>query len=363
MKKRFINKSIHTKRVFFLSLIVILFFITIGYARLENNLSIVGNIRVANYYPIYTVTLNNQNATTSGTTEIYERYRDNWYQDSNATNLLTKITRPTKDGYFFDGYYTEPNGQGTMIINKSGEIVSDSLLTRHNITIYASWITTIYLYQNGNEYTDFTGGWTFNLIETNAEGHKNSDNLYLGYSDVGTSGGEFCIENSIPPGNYKAHIYYYKETAASDYWGYSYIQFGSQYRMSIGDSTIGYHDETFNIELNDWSKFVFGNYDSKDYIYEVYLTANQIEDNRIYIEFDLNGGFIDYGELSPITEMEMQTLISGNRMILNPRVPSKTGYTFKGWNTNKNATTSMYSPGEEYTFNNNLKLYAVWEKT
>lgn len=41
--------------------------------------------------------------------------------------------------------------------------------------------------------------------------------------------------------------------------------------------------------------------------------------------------------------------------------PTRSGYTFQGWNTNKNATTANYAPGGKYTSNASVTLYAIWK--
>lgn len=46
---------------------------------------------------------------------------------------------------------------------------------------------------------------------------------------------------------------------------------------------------------------------------------------------------------------------------LSTAVPTREGYTFKGWATSSTASSSGYQPGASYTANANLTLYAVWE--
>ncbi|MBR0158160.1 MAG: InlB B-repeat-containing protein [Clostridia bacterium] len=53
----------------------------------------------------------------------------------------------------------------------------------------------------------------------------------------------------------------------------------------------------------------------------------------------------------------------GDTLALSSIKPTRSGYFFVGWNTNKNATIASYAPGASYSANANLKLFAVWEKT
>lgn len=41
--------------------------------------------------------------------------------------------------------------------------------------------------------------------------------------------------------------------------------------------------------------------------------------------------------------------------------PTRSGYTFLGWSTNRNATSASYSPGTGVKINSNVTLYAVWK--
>ena len=101
---------------------------------------------VANYDPsVYTVTLNSSNATTQGTSMIYQRYNTGIYLDSTLTTSMTtssnNINIPSKAGYIFGGYYTEENGSGKMIIDENGYITDSITSTtyKNNITLYAKW--------------------------------------------------------------------------------------------------------------------------------------------------------------------------------------------------------------------------------
>lgn len=89
----------------------------------------------------YTITLNNQSATTAGTPNIAVTY------DAN-TNLTSAITTPTKTGCTFEGYYTAVNGGGVQIIDNNGNVLasksgytdaSRNWKYANNIELYAYW--------------------------------------------------------------------------------------------------------------------------------------------------------------------------------------------------------------------------------
>lgn len=55
-----------------------------------------------------------------------------------------------------------------------------------------------------------------------------------------------------------------------------------------------------------------------------------------------------------------QTKWYGEDINLQAGEPTRTGYTFRCWNTNQNGTGTNYSPSQEYTANSDVTLYAQW---
>ena len=109
----------------------------------------------------YTITLDNQGATTAGTTKVYYQYNTTktingmvcyYYTNSTLTNCLSNgydITKPTKAGYTFNGYYTGTNGSGTNYVNSSGTFINNVYKTTGNRTLYAKWtLNTKKMYVN-----------------------------------------------------------------------------------------------------------------------------------------------------------------------------------------------------------------------
>jgi len=56
-----------------------------------------------------------------------------------------------------------------------------------------------------------------------------------------------------------------------------------------------------------------------------------------------------------------QTKTYGVNLTLSSTVPTRTGYTFKGWGTTSGATTAAYQPGGTYSANAAVTLYAIWQ--
>lgn len=63
---------------------------------------------------------------------------------------------------------------------------------------------------------------------------------------------------------------------------------------------------------------------------------------------------------SVITHQTKSNLID---IVLSTNIPIRDGYKFTGWNTKVDGTGITYNPGAIYTENNNLVLYAQWERS
>ena len=81
----------------------------------------------------YTVTLNNQSATTAGTTSVTATYG----------SAMPSITKPGKTGYTFGGYYTSTGGSGTQYYTSTGSSARSWDKTSAT-TLYAKWTANTY---------------------------------------------------------------------------------------------------------------------------------------------------------------------------------------------------------------------------
>ena len=71
------------------------------------------------------------------------------------------------------------------------------------------------------------------------------------------------------------------------------------------------------------------------------------------IQYHLNGA----SGTPPTT----QTKTHGQAVKLSETVPTREGYTFLGWGTTDKATAASYQPGDMYSVDGTITLYAVWE--
>lgn len=122
---------------------------------------------------IYKATLNNQSATTAGTSAIWYPYNMSYYYtDSTCATQLTNatITVPKKTGYTFHGYCTSTNGNGTQYITSAGKVYNDLYKVNKNQTLYAWWTANTYTVTfNANGGSTSTSSKTVTYASTYGE--------------------------------------------------------------------------------------------------------------------------------------------------------------------------------------------------
>ncbi len=115
---------------------------------------------------VYTITLDNQSATSGGTSTYYEKYNTGNYTTSACTTTISTITKPTRTGYTFNGYYSAVNGGGTQYIDANGTITANNTAFSQNTIIYAKWTPYTYIVKynaNGGTGTMSSSTHTYDI--------------------------------------------------------------------------------------------------------------------------------------------------------------------------------------------------------
>ena len=102
----------------------------------------------------------------------------------------------------------------------------------------------------------------------------------------------------------------------------------------------------------------------------VYLDSkNSVDGQRFKTSaYGLYASSVPMFMISYITDLEtnaglpIQYKTQGVPCNLTDEIPTREGYTFRGWSTNPEAVTVDYQPGARYTADERLRLYAVWEQ-
>ena len=93
---------------------------------------------------IYKITLDNQGADTTGTTQYFEKFDVGNYTTEACTTVITRIELPMKEHHVFHGYFTEKNGRGVKIIDEKGNITDSATVFTKDTTLYAYWKPNTY---------------------------------------------------------------------------------------------------------------------------------------------------------------------------------------------------------------------------
>ncbi len=89
------------------------------------------------------------------------------------------------------------------------------------------------------------------------------------------------------------------------------------------------------------------------------FTANA--DTTLYAVWKANTYTVSYNANGGTNAPSDQTKTHDAALTLSTAVPSRSGYTFLGWATDKSATTAIYQAGSSFTTNADTTLYAVWK--
>lgn len=137
-----------------------------------------------------------------------------------------------------------------------------------------------------------------------------------------------------------------------------------------GSGTIAADTKTYGIDLQlssstysraDYTQTGWSTVDggSKDYnLGGLYTTDADI---ILYPYWNRNQFLITYDAVGGTGAPATQYKTPGVDIQLSSTIPTKTGFTFLGWDDSSAATTVDYHPGDTYTTDANLDLYAVWK--
>ena len=248
-------------------------------------------------YPTYTITLNRQGGTT-GSEMVTATYG----------SAAPSITKPTRDYYAFEGYYTQQNGQGNLYIDKNGawqniEYIVDGKWMKPacDLTLYAKW-------------TISAAQYTVTLNTQYGEGGSPSVQAYIGFA---------MPEITLPTRTGYIFGGYYTEQNG----------LGTQYYNADGTSAKNWDKTVATTLYAKWTPITY------------------------YVQFNANGGE---------GSMEEQEFTYNVPQNLTANTFTKTGYNFLRWNTKSDGSGTGYA--NQNNINNltstdkeKITLYAQWE--
>ena len=166
-------------------------------------------------------------------------------------------------------------------------------------------------------------------------------------------------------GNYKVTIHVYVYKSATEINAITSFNAGAANISRPDLESMGYgtmHGFDFNLSVTDLNPgtyyvrvFALNNVSSQNnpalaYSGDVYVKAVTVSSSYT-VSYNANGG-----SGAPSSQKKAQDVT----LKLSTTTPTRTGYTFNGWNTNNSGTGTNYAAGANYTANANVTLYAKW---
>ncbi|MBO7125668.1 MAG: InlB B-repeat-containing protein, partial [Bacteroidales bacterium] len=285
----------------------------------------------------YTISLDQQDATVNGTTQITVFF------DAQPQS----IQPPTKIGYGFDGFFTQPYGEGEQYYTSAGNPLITAYKVAENLELYAKWTARDYIITYNNEGGTIT---TENYVTTYTYGTMVT--LPSIERNGCTFGGWFTNQNcegaavtEIEASEYGDKVFYAKWTpitydvALNENGGQIKSGKVSHYTFGIGailptamnmkrdgHTFAGWYD---NEELSGdaINAISVADYGDKEY-------WAKWEEGAYVVTLQTNGGTINSGN---IVSYKYQT---GAAL---PTNVTKTGYTFAGWYENSSCLGTSVS--------------------
>ncbi|MBR4685938.1 MAG: InlB B-repeat-containing protein [Candidatus Methanomethylophilaceae archaeon] len=247
---------------------------------------------------------------------------------TSSHSFTISSSTPTKSGYTFKGWATSSSAS-TASYSAGGTI---SVGYNSSKTLYAVWeqqVTTITI-------TVYKGNWaSFKLLGVDSNNVTSSSKTYTVNSG---------------------------QSIDVDWYGASSTTSGSESAGYI--TTTSYDSSCYNMVKATSLTYPGGGSDSMTAASGgKYYPANQMTSSTsttyyFKVAYNANGG-----SGAPSTTNGGTSSSTSKSVTLSSTVPTKSGYTFKGWATSSSATSASYSAGGSYSFSyGTTTLYAVWQQ-
>ena len=335
---------------------------------------------------VYTITLNNDGGETKGTECYYEKYSIGNYSDRSCKQEISSITKPTRTGRTFGGYYTGRDGTGEQYISSSGSITATNTTFTSDTTLYAYWLTNAYTIKyDANGGTGSMADTTVFYGETVSLSpctFTNTGKMFKGWSLTADGSAQYADKDSVKNLTLGTSITLYAvwqedvytiilnnegaETAGSENY-YEKYSIGN-YKDSSCTQIIS------SITKPAWTGKTFGGYyTGRDGTGDQYVAADGTimststtftSDTTLYAYWMTNTYTIRYNANGGSGTMADTSVAYGETVSLRPCTFTNTGRTFKGWS--RTTDGSVQYPDKESITNlaasGTVILYAVWEE-
>jgi uncharacterized repeat protein (TIGR02543 family) len=288
---------------------------------------------------------------------------------SSTTTAAVALPTPTRTGYTFNGWYTAASG-GTKIGNGGASYTPTA-----NITIYAQWTIvkyTISYNANGGNASSVPASQTkaynesgFKLsstVPTRANGTTTYTVTYnANGGSVGTASATATKTTTYPfsKWNTAANGSGTNYAAGASYTANANATMYAQWTSSASTTSVTLPTPSLTgYAFNGWYTAASGG----TRIGNAGASYTPTATITLYAQWTKNTYTVSYAKNTTATVSNMpsnQTKTQGVDLTLSSNVPTRSGYTFKGWATSASGSVA-YAAGGKYTANAAVTLYAVW---
>lgn len=255
------------------------------------------------------------------------------------------------------GNYTSPPTSVLLTINKNECKIGESF----KISVSSDVICNYYM----------------SIIDVDTNEYIYSDNLNSNYYE----------SSFLKAGHYTAYVTAHNDLGSVDSNWVDFYVYGEKPTYAkftvdkssgdLGDSftfttlTDAYYNKIYISIFNDSYEVVFnGNISSVftfipnvEGLYHAYVTAYTHEGgvDSNWVNFSVGKFTVSYSTQDCNSAPAVQSKTYGADLVLSSITPTRTDYIFKEWNTKPDGTGVSYQPGDTYSENADLTLYAIWE--
>ena len=307
-----------------------------------------------------------------GWTKLYEStfpYQDTYYCpvvtfNANGGSVSTSskkvylnnpygtLPTPTRTGYKFDGWYTSASGGSNITSSTNVSLTA-------NQTLYAHW--------TANQYTityNANGGSGAPSAQTKTHGTaltlSSTKPSKTGYTFVNWKASDGTTY--APGASYTANA---STTLTAQWKANTYtVSYNANGGSGAPSAQTKTHGTALTLSSTKPSKtdYTFVNWKASDgttYAPGASYTANA--STTLTAQWKVNTYTVSYNANGGTGAPASQTKTHGITLELSDKIPARDGYNFLGWSTSASGEVE-YAPGDSYTKNESVTLYAVWEE-
>ena len=146
------------------------------------------------------------------------------------------------------------------------------------------------------------------------------------------------------------------------------IYYTVSYNANGGTGTVSsqtkYHGSSLVLNVNSYSRTNYSFYHwntSSDNSGTTYSAGGTYSADANAILYAIWNAIVSYNANGGSGAPSAQTKILGTNLTLSSTVPTRSGYSFKEWNTDSSGAGTSYQPGGTYSSDSPVTLYAIWK--